>query len=203
MHIIDSFLDYIFVLHTGVHWTPRENAFCRAITKIRSKHHINKVVDVGCGHALLYPAIKRLGLSYTGADISMQLLERARAKYPEAEFILSSAESLPLTIGPQDIVVLNGVVHHLDDTTLSKLLSDCQNCLGLIVLDHRRDKEFLNRPMILPRFLQWADRGSYVRPYSFFDNLNGFTRKATENFEISILGIRAWPYFCNVYEPKH
>src|SRR6202008_4556529 len=48
----------------------------------------SEVLDLGCGIADFYPILseKFSGLRYTGVDLVPEMIEYARAKYPEASF---------------------------------------------------------------------------------------------------------------------
>lgn len=47
------------------------------------------VLDVGCGTGDLYPFLKtrNKGISYTGVDISTAMIEKAKQKWPKANFV--------------------------------------------------------------------------------------------------------------------
>jgi SAM-dependent methyltransferase len=71
------------------------------------------LLDVGCGTARLLDLIKSLGrdeISYRGVDLSPKLLEAARKKHPEADFILGDPFDLKEIWSAQpDYVVFGGI----------------------------------------------------------------------------------------------
>ena len=84
-----------------------------------------KLVDVGCGLANILDRLP--GVEYVGLDISDAYIQAARAKIKtrgRAKFLSGSAEDWardPLTYGA-DLVLTNGVLHHVDDDDAKKIL---------------------------------------------------------------------------------
>jgi SAM-dependent methyltransferase len=71
------------------------------------------LLDVGCGTARLLDLIKSLGrdeISYRGVDLSPKLLEAARKKHPEADFVLGDPFDLKEVWEDRpDFVVFGGI----------------------------------------------------------------------------------------------
>ena len=84
-----------------------------------------KLVDVGCGPAQILARLPRV--EYVGLDISDAYIQAARIKFKArggANFLSGSVEDWtlnPLTYGA-DIVLANGVLHHVDDDEAKKIL---------------------------------------------------------------------------------
>jgi SAM-dependent methyltransferase len=84
-----------------------------------------KLVDVGCGPADILDRLP--GVEYVGLDISDAYIQTARIKFKArggANFLSGSVEDWtlnPLTYGA-DIVLANGVLHHVDDDEAKKIL---------------------------------------------------------------------------------
>jgi len=84
-----------------------------------------KLVDVGCGPAQILDRLP--GVEYVGLDISDAYIQAARIKFKArggANFLSGSVEDWtlnPLTYGA-DIVLANGVLHHVDDNESNKIL---------------------------------------------------------------------------------
>src|SRR5215472_9784748 len=84
-----------------------------------------KLVDVGCGPAQILDRLP--GVEYVGLDISDAYIQAARIKFKArggAHFLSGSVEDWtlnPLTYGA-DIVLANGVLHHVDDDEAKKIL---------------------------------------------------------------------------------
>src|SRR5262249_40092796 len=68
----------------------RYRVYLEVIRELAAREECS-LLDVGCGTARLLDLIKSLGrdeISYRGVDLSPKLLEAARKKHPEADFIL-------------------------------------------------------------------------------------------------------------------
>jgi SAM-dependent methyltransferase len=84
-----------------------------------------KLVDVGCGPAQILDRLP--GVEYVGLDISDAYIQAARIKFKArggTNFLSGSVENWtlnPLTYAA-DIVLANGVLHHVDDDEAKKIL---------------------------------------------------------------------------------
>lgn len=95
----------------AVRWTP-EGQLRRYETLLRIAGNFSgkRILDFGCGKGDLYGFIKEKGIiiNYSGIDINKNLIELARSKYPEAEFIHMDIEEEGLE-RDFDIVFVCGV----------------------------------------------------------------------------------------------
>jgi SAM-dependent methyltransferase len=62
-------------------------------------------LDVGCGEGRFSRILRSLGVRVVGIDPTRALLERARQRDPDGEYMMAQAESLPFTAGTFDLVV--------------------------------------------------------------------------------------------------
>ena len=85
----------------------------------------NKILDVGCGRG---DFLERICLQYgsqgVGIDISAEMLLFAKTKHPNQKFILGNANQLPFKDKSFDIVILNGVFHHLPPGMIQATLEE-------------------------------------------------------------------------------
>ncbi len=85
-----------------------------------------KVLDIGCGNALMLPFILKKGAFYYGIDISKNLIEIAQKKYAKevaekkAKFIVGQATRLPFQDEEFDFVISFAVLHHIPSKELRK-----------------------------------------------------------------------------------
>lgn len=80
------------------------------------------VLDLGCGNAQLYEFLKESGFycNYIGVDFSEPLLNVARAKHPEAEFIVDDVHTLGnLSERRFDVVIYSHVLEMLESPQAS------------------------------------------------------------------------------------
>src|SRR5262249_8530028 len=59
----------------------------------------------GCGEGRFSRILKSLGIRVVGVDPTRALLERARERDPDGEYLMAQAESLPFSAGAFDLVV--------------------------------------------------------------------------------------------------
>lgn len=86
----------------------------------------DKVLDVGCGNALMLPFILDKGAYYAGIDISEKLIKIASEKYTEeikqgkAELVIGRADNLPFKDNEFDFVISFAVFHHIPSEELQE-----------------------------------------------------------------------------------
>ncbi|MCC6720754.1 MAG: class I SAM-dependent methyltransferase [Bacteroidia bacterium] len=76
----------------------------------------DKILEIGCGTGLFTGKVLELtgATDITAIDISPELLEIAKLKYPTPEFILGDAMKLEYPDNTFDVVFGSSVLHHLD-----------------------------------------------------------------------------------------
>ena len=83
----------------ALRWTPSgQVARYEAISRLSDSIHGASVLDYGCGKGDLYAHWLSRGIKpcYTGLDITPELIELARLKYPECDFRVHDIEDGPL-----------------------------------------------------------------------------------------------------------
>ncbi|MGA2782992.1 MAG: class I SAM-dependent methyltransferase [Smithella sp.] len=194
---------YFYLLHSKVHWQEREDAISEVLDRLPMNISGKplRMLDIGCGPGLLVNTALKKGFSYLGMDTDQASIDYCREKYRDhghASFTTSTIHSHEVIVNTGDIVILNGVMHHLDDKAAKELLGHLLHADFVIILDHYIDKT-LKR---WPKFLQKRDRGQYVRDYSFFKKIEGYHSVMSIVFPIKIFSLIFWMYFCMAYKPK-
>lgn len=184
----------MYRLLAHLHWTARLRSIERTLHELQgSELSSHRFVDVGCGPAWLATLAQSLCCEYLGVDPA---LRKAR-EVPGGRIEPLDANSVLNELQPTDIVVLNGVAHHLDDVTFQRLLKKTRDCTALVLCDHRAEPSNHHINKLLQRY----DRGNFVRPYSSFSQLSGYKTTHLDSFEIKWLGIPVWSYFTGLYHP--
>ena len=85
-----------------------------------------RILDLGCGTGRLANEISKAGAQAVGVDIDPSMIERARAAYPDVEFVVADAARFTCD-EPFDAVFSNAAIHWVKDThgvmaTLSEIL---------------------------------------------------------------------------------
>lgn len=122
----------------------------------------DRILDFGCGPADIYNILKNFNVEYYGVDISYEYLKSAKEKYGHmAKFgTISSIHDFTIE-GKFDVVIMSGVMHHLDNCALEDLLDLIRGILKiggrLVTVDPCLEAGKLSN--ILVR----QDRGQFVR----------------------------------------
>jgi len=123
-----------------------------------------KVLDIGCGPAEILNYIPQS--MYYGYDIDKRCIDYAKNKYKNKNhhfyrkiFKKSELKKLPKF----DYVILFGILHHLNDKEIKKILVLCKQAMkknGVLLTE---DPIFVEKQNMIARFLISQDRGMNVR----------------------------------------
>lgn len=150
-----------------------------------------RVLDVGCGPGVNAGAFAHT--AYLGVDLDRGYVATAKARYGD-RFIEGDAGDLRIPGAPQfDCILINSLLHHLNDVQLRALLQSAQRILlpggGIYVMD-------LHLPATggLPRALALADRGHFARPLARLRALlaEECTIRVEEEFTLHLGPLTLW-----------
>jgi SAM-dependent methyltransferase len=123
----------------------------------------DRVLDIGCGPGDFLTFLPQT--EYHGIDVSAQYIQAARARFgSRGTFTCQGVEEAAVDRpGTYDLVLANGVLHHLDDSTAMALFRLARTALkpgGRLVTF---DGCFTPRQSRVARLLLRMDRGDHVR----------------------------------------
>lgn len=124
------------------------------------------ILDVGCGTGTLLAMASANGLRCYGIDTSPGMLDRARAKTPDAEFLMASYYDIPYADGCFDTVVetnaLGGAGINVE-RALSEMLRVCKRGGEVRIADYALPPQ----ETWINRILKWMGSlaGDYPRDY--------------------------------------
>lgn len=105
--------------YKGMDWPKLEDVFKRFKVQLdivesntKFKNGIS-LLDLGCGVGHLLDFIKNetsLNVSYTGVDISKEMIKNAKNRHPENVFEAKDILTTPLSSSQFDFVIMNGVL---------------------------------------------------------------------------------------------
>ncbi len=78
----------------------------------------DKVLDLGCGNGRLFEVLKAKSVDYLGVDNNSALIEKAKRRFPEAEFQLCDMVDLELPDRCFDVVFSVAAFHHIPGKAL-------------------------------------------------------------------------------------
>jgi SAM-dependent methyltransferase len=153
-----------------------------------------RFLDVGCGPGSNSPFFGAY-FNYLGVDINPAYIQQAQHKHPSMKFAVADATALALEGLAFDVVLMNSLIHHLDDSGARTLLESLRPQLnpgGVVIAQE---------PLI-PQQGEWfkhrlmrADRGKYFRQLTAWHQLytsSGYTIAAEEYYTIRLLGVPGW-----------
>lgn len=147
--------------------------------QVYSEQHIkavsgSRILDIGCGTADILEFLPA-STEYTGFDISEDYIASAKSRFGRrGNFFCSPVTaSLAEQLTGFDIVLANGVLHHLDDKSALDLLRIARTALSDDGRFISLDGCFVSGQSPIARFLLSRDRGEFVRNETQYRNLAG------------------------------
>jgi SAM-dependent methyltransferase len=191
--IIYKFLNktyfYLFIQKIMGGKTARE----KIIKNNQIKKNCN-ILDIGCGPAYVLDFLKNKSLKYFGYDTEPNHIEYAKKKFlnKNHHFFYKKFNELELNKLPKfDYVFLFGIIHHLNNTELKKIIFLIKRVLKkngkLLILDN----VLINKQNIIARILIKLDKGNHIRNLSDYEVL---LRNNFKNFNYSIINQKFVPY---------
>lgn len=141
-----------------------------------------EILDVGCSTGTCGGSIIDMSRnSYTGIDVVPAYVERAQKRYPKGRFLTMDARAMTFPDRTFDVVMFNGVMHHMDDDLIRDCLKDCRRVLkdnGVLLI---------SEPVFTPEwplsmFFLKRDRGHFIREPEGYRALLGDFRIVRERF---------------------
>lgn len=124
----------------------------------------DKILDIGCGTSEILEFLPD-AIAYIGYDLSPDYISAAKSRYgTRGQWYCAEVSKMPMAeLGSFDIVMANGVLHHLDDKDASKLAEIAAKSLKVSGRFCTFDGCFLKDQNSLARYLIANDRGQNVR----------------------------------------
>lgn len=165
-----------------------------------------KIVDIGCGPGSIVRLLPE-GVKYVGFDISEEYVSSARKRFesdPSKIFLVGVAEDyvdhLPVQMQGADLVIINGLLHHLDDNEALTALKLARASLApegkLVCLEAC----FLVSQAPMARWVLKKDRGKNVRTEPEWKKLIAKVFEKSESYILT--GLLRIPYTLIVIEAK-
>lgn len=150
-----------------------------------------RVLDVGCGPGTNSGEFAHV--DYVGVDINPAYIEHARRRRP-GRFLVADLRTDPVPeSGTYDLVLVNSLLHHLDDQAVHAVLAGASRCVSSDGHVHVIELE-LPEAGVIPRLLARSDRGDYPRTLSAWRALfdDHFDEVVFEPFPVPSKGPALW-----------
>lgn len=145
---------------------------------IKKRENLN-VLDIGCGPADILSVFKNV--NYYGYDINPHYISHAKKKFlsKNPKLFCKKFDSKEVKKLPKfDVILLLGIIHHLNEEENKKLLILCKKALkkgGFILTE---DPILIKKQNFIARFLVKSDRGLHVKDReSYLKILSKYYRK--------------------------
>jgi 2-polyprenyl-3-methyl-5-hydroxy-6-metoxy-1,4-benzoquinol methylase len=131
-----------------------------------------KILDIGCGPGHIFSYLPE-GVNYTGFDIDQKYIEYATKTYgAKAKFYCRIFDEVAAEeFSGADIVMLNGVLHHMDDSIANSVLKAAHLALKPGGVIFTLDGCYAENQQWVAKKLLDADRGEYVRDQRSYEHL--------------------------------
>jgi SAM-dependent methyltransferase len=152
---------------------------------------VRRVLDVGCGPGT--NSGEFAGAHYLGVDVNPAYIDHARRRHGR-DYAVADLRSDPIPeSGTYDFVLVNSLLHHLDDADATSLLAGARRCVSDGGHIHVIELELPEKKGI-PRALALADRGEYPRSLSRWRELltEWFEEVVFEPFPVPGRGPALW-----------
>jgi SAM-dependent methyltransferase len=152
---------------------------------------VRRVLDVGCGPGT--NAAYFAHTDYLGIDLNPRYIEFARRHYA-GNFAVADATTFQGAVErPFDFILLNSLLHHIDDEGVTRILSSLRTLLAVGGSIHILDLVLPARRSVA-RVLARLDRGQFARASSRWQELFGASFEAVifEPYLLSAMGIGLW-----------
>lgn len=132
-----------------------------------------RVLDIGCGPAAFYARYEATyALTYVGIEPNSAYVDAARRRFPGIDLRAGTVPEVRDAITAEfDLIVLEGVLHHIADAAAEEALAFAAERLApdgrLVALD----PVLLNAQHPVARMLARLDRGKHVRTLDGYRNL--------------------------------
>ncbi len=144
--------------------------------------NFENIIDIGCGESEVHKYFKiKENQKYFGFELSDYFVNKLKKKYNNNNFYFSKKKIDEIDFEKFDpektIILLIGVFHHIDDSTIQAFLSKTKNFKIVSI-----DAVILPGQNFITKLLFFLDKGNFIRKLSDYKRIiNGFDYKVLHN----------------------
>lgn len=171
LQLLEIFIKIITVDYFSIRYSVR------ALSNRSELSEHAKILDVGCGTGVLANMFD--SKNYLGFDFNRESILQARLSFPKYKFIEADAVNLSLGNKRFDLILISGVLHHLNNQDLASALKKIKLHLsqsGKLIMIEAIPPIF--RWNIIGRVLRNMDQGHNIR------NLTDYVRQVKKHFKV-------------------
>ena len=170
---IRSILSYSIIYTSFQYLMGAKSSWANIANNYIKAKHGNTFLDIGCGPGDILDYLPFV--EYWGFDISEQYIQKAKLKYADrGSFNAQYLDEVTLDALPKfDIVLMCGVLHHMDDDTAKATIKLAHKALKIGGRLVAIDPCFTPNQNWFARFLISNDRGQNVRVVTDYKALIG------------------------------
>lgn len=161
------------------------------LSKYNDFRTAQRVLDIGCGPGTNTRHFEHC--EYVGLDCNRSYIEYARQRYGREFIVTDVCDYLPPVGIRYDFILVNRVLHHIDDENTVRILSKLKS-----LLDRQGHIHVLD--LVMPetrgvaRILAHWDRGRFARPLDNWHKIFSevFTSVVFESYPLTCFGVTLW-----------
>jgi SAM-dependent methyltransferase len=154
---------------------------------------VGKIIDIGCGPGHIISYIPD-HVEYIGVDTDRKYIEFAQSRFgTRGKFICDNfSPNLVQKVGTPDLILMNGVLHHMDNSIAVDVIGHAKDCLSDGGIFLSLDGCYSKYQNYIAQYLLKHDRGQYVRYHFDYKDL---VENQFGNAEVFVRSNYSWvPY---------